>query len=680
MKCPNCGKRIRSKTQCAHCGTVFDGQNQPQAHHQSVENQASDTHEYRDYVAELEVQDAYPQDYTSEKGEPDYTRSQEDDEDFLTGQPVYIPNSAEEDEAYDQDFVPETPRRGTGVLGVLGGILKFLLLLALVFCIFYFGPSLVRQLSQRFSSEDASQVQAPEPAPAESPDPEPGQDPGQEEPVGGLASDAASGEGQELAASQTDESQDPEEAAEEERLVDVRVNTDNYPVVEIALDFNESLATVTHDTFSVYGLEGEEEFDITDAVALSKEGNTLYLSFNDPTLDVVSTQPIQQMVVLRSNEEDFSQEISYEVPSRRFDQESLASFNEILNENLADLGDVSAVISEVDSDKLPYVYDSQVLPAGNMIAWFILQATYEQVEAGQLNLTDRVTLDAALIAEGDEGSLSQQVGEEVSLEEVINRVILERDYSGMNHLIAAIGGPNAFNIWLNESNYFATRISDLLSISPSGMVTGAVTDVQDIHTLLTDLALDQWVSEEADAAMKDQLLLTPITEKFPLDFPLVIRRFELANGDANEAQQYYAGILETEETRYIVAILVNNIDNAQATVQGIADTIQQGITYAETGEVTPLEGTGEPEEAASLEEELAPDTPDEDLSPVQETPSQQDTSATGPGSGQYYPQYVEGQGQYVDLPDRSIINEQGIRVEPTWFFDEATQTYRYTFN
>ena len=137
----------------------------------------------------------------------------------------------------------------------------------------------------------------------------------------------------------------------------------------------------------------------------------------------------------------------------------------------------------------------------------------------------------------------------------------------MNHLIQEVGGPNEFNVWLNENSYFSTRVNNLLSISETGEVAGALTNVQDLGQLLTKLSNDELVSEDASTDIKERLLQSPFTAKYPESgIEEVVSRYEIASTDDNAEQQYYSAILETEETDYIVIMMVSNFDDIEGTV------------------------------------------------------------------------------------------------------------------
>ena len=91
MQCPNCGRNVRSKNQCAYCGHVFNKQE----------------------VAELK------------------------------------------EETRNEDVVQETPRRSSGGFSrVLWGIIKLVLAVAIVFLAFLYGPRIINQVVDYFQTSD----------------------------------------------------------------------------------------------------------------------------------------------------------------------------------------------------------------------------------------------------------------------------------------------------------------------------------------------------------------------------------------------------------------------------------------------------------------------------------------------------------------------------------------------
>ncbi|MGO1678684.1 MAG: serine hydrolase [Ruoffia tabacinasalis] len=626
MQCPNCGRNVRSKNQCAYCGHVFNKQE----------------------VAELK------------------------------------------EETRNEDVVQETPRRSSGGFSrVLWGIIKLVLAVAIVFLAFLYGPRIINQVVDYFQTSDTEVVQnTPEEPVTEAPVTEEfeGEEPSED------TQDSESETEDSAATSETEESTESSESEESNAdgqlsIVNQEVNLDEYPLTNVALEFNESLDNVDSTTFNFTIDANGETVELEDDYSLVKDGQTLTISFNDPSVAVLSTDAQEQVLNVESESLGVSESISYEVPTTSLDTEQAEFFNSTITDNLASIGDVSAVVYPQDAE-VPYVYDDQSVEADALISWFVLGFTFNAIEDGELTLEDPVVVSSDLVAENDEGIVATaEEGTEFTIQELLSAVVEANDVSAMNHLIQETGGPNAFNLWLNESNYFSTRVTQMLTMQESGQVTGAVTSAQDIAQLLNKLANNELVSEEADATIKELLLNTPVTTKYPEgQIAGYQTRYEIASADTNTAQQNYAGIVELEDTYYITVILTSNFTSAEEVVPAISTSISDIVTYFETGQ-TPEE-VAEEEAAAQAEEEAEAQAQAEAESLAAEEAAQSqvnvvdesspETGTVGEDGRTYSNQYVDNIGSYVNLPEETVYDETTGETRPAeWFFDESDGRYYY---
>lgn len=608
MQCPNCGRNVRSKNQCAYCGHVFN----------------------KKEVAEVKQ------------------------------------------DSYDEEIVEETPRRSRGgFTRVLWGIIKLVLAVAIVFLAFLFGPRIINEVVDYFQPSETEVAQnAPEEEP-ETQDPVNGESEVEETSEEAQESDAETEE--------TNESSESEEEAETEgqiSIVNQEVNLDEYPLTNVSLEFDESLDSVDNSTFAFTIEANGETIDLDNDYSLVKDGQTLSISFNDPSVAVLSTEAQEQVLNIESETLGVSESITYEVPTTTLDSGQAEFFNSTITDNLASLGDVSAVVYPADSE-VPYVYDDQSVEADALISWFVLGHTFNTINDGELALEDTVSVSLDLVSENDEGIVATaEEGAEFTIQELLAAVVESNDASAMNHLIQETGGPNSFNLWLNESNYFSTRVTQMLTTQESGQVVGAVTSAQDIAQLLDKLANNELVSPELDATFKVLLLNTPITEKYPAEqIDGYQTRYEIASADSNSAQQNYSGIIELEDTNYIVVILSSNFSSAEEVVPAISTSINEIVTYFETGQ-TPDEAALEAEESAAEAESVVEESTPSQVNVVEESVPASGT--VGEDGRTYSQQYVENIGSYVDLPEETVYDESTGETRPAeWFYDEAEERYYY---
>lgn len=583
MKCPNCGRDVRSKTQCAYCGHSFKA------------GEASTP--------------ASTRSASSERGEE--TRVQESQpEQFREASELRATRETQEAPA----VVPRTKRKGGNVIW---NILKLLIAVAIVFLLFLFGPNLVGQVMDYFNSDDNILVQTL------------GSNEEEEEPAENNEADSdaenVDSEGDESSSGEEGTSTE-EESASSLTLVEQNVNLDNYPKIDVTLDFEETLTDVDQTTFDfIVESANNGETELSE-YSLYKENQRLVLSFNDPNLAVVAVDEQEQTLRLASEALGFEESITYALPNVTVDQAQAEQFNATINEQLANGVNVSAVFYEVGAD-VPFVYDGQTIEANSAISWFVLQRIFEGVAEGELELNHPVEINDALKAAEDVGTVAElEAATTMTVEELALLTVQERDLSAMNHLIQETGGLNEFNLWLNESGYFATRMNAPLGYDDNAQTTGAVTNSQDIGNLLGKLAQNELIDESNDELFKEMLLQSPMSEKYPTGLEQVTTRYEMLSADENPNNQYYTGILETEETAYVVIFFISNFDNADAIVSSIASSIQELVTYFETGSVEAEEEEEESEEvieepAVSEEVVETPQVEFTDETP-QETPAQ----------------------------------------------------------
>lgn len=209
-----------------------------------------------------------------------------------------------------------------------------------------------------------------------------------------------------------------------------------------------------------------------------------------------------------------------------------------------------------------------------MISWFVLQRVYEDMAAGKLTAEQEVKIQDDLKATGDQGEMAQlAAGDVVTVDQLIIAAVQRQDVTALNHLIQAVGGPNEFNSWLKQQDYFATEVTSLLQTTASGGVQGAKTNALDLTKLLTALSKDQLVSAEMDAKFKEMLLQTPVSEKYPSTLAGITRRFEITSADTDVSQQHYAAIFEAGDKVYVAVILLDDVKDAAESVSAVATAV-----------------------------------------------------------------------------------------------------------
>lgn len=487
-----------------------------------------------------------------------------------------VSNYKVEENVYDEeDIVPKTKRRGS-FLRVLWGIIKLALAVFILFLLIAFGPKYASKLWNQLGfgnngsapTEQITTVSETENVQSES-----------------VVSESVSESTTTLA---------PETAT------NITVNTDNYPLTILKMELLDENMTLSRDDLEV-GIKSNGEETTIENYSLLKEGKVLTISFNYP---LVQADTSEQEIFVRSAKANLDIIESIDIPSFALDSEKVEQINKLLTDNLGGLGDVSAVIREVD-ESMPIIYANQAIEASQLFSWFVLGRTFAAIEADELTLDTNIQILEALKATGDESTIAyEEEGIEYSVEQLIDLVIAQ-NVTAMNHLIQATGGPNAFNLWLTENNYFDTKVNELLGTDTQGHVTGTTTSVQDVANLLVALANDQLNSKELDRQLKERLLQTPITEKYPEGLESVKRRFEIASSDTDSISQAYSAILETEDKTYIIVTNVANPNDVVEVVNGTRLMVSKVINYLLTGEITTTDESEEvTEEQVSVVREV----------------------------------------------------------------------------
>ncbi|MCR8969515.1 class A beta-lactamase-related serine hydrolase [Facklamia sp. 7083-14-GEN3] len=624
MQCPNCGRNVRSKTQCAYCGYKFNQadkkeqsslnkrrQNDSKAvdknsHDLTEMKHSQNLGENRQHVpvrrslekelaeAEKEAKLAYERSLQSKskdnESEVDSDEAFKKRADEILSYPYT--GSAFSDESTDNEedyIVPKTKKTSFGK--VLWSMFKWLILLAVFFLMFVYGPQLVGMVKSYL--EPTINQNNEQPAKELENSQNSTETTSRESTMNAISDNSSK------VNSNSEENQTTSFEDTAFQIEDSEVDVENYPMISINLDFAESLSDVDQETFTFKVKYNETETDLEDEFSLFKEGKKLRLSFNDPALSVIGEDTSQQKLLISA--ENFSESIAYEVPNKQDQAERIDELNRIVNDYFSDQETVALQIQQL-GDKTPFVYENQTMEADRLIAWFILQRTFELLADETITLGQEIPVKTQLIASGDTGQVASQARDSYTVQELIDLTVQSGDASAMNHLVQLADGVNRFNYWLKESGYFATRMNAPLAIEEDSYITGAVTDVTDLANLLVKLAKNELIDEEYDALLKESVTLSPLTDKFPNYNANVTQRYELLTTEENPQLQHIAGIAQTVGEDYIYVVLTKNFNepydmNARMS-QTINDILTQYLSNQEGNEPveneTSIENTQEP--------------------------------------------------------------------------------------
>lgn len=670
MQCPNCGRTVRSKTHCAFCGYKFNAADKKEFNQKidNVVDQAnrrpreveedrlhqplSSGHERKGSTinhfqpgpqpvtrrnltkeleeAEKEAEKVYAKTNSTENNfEEPLT---EEDEfkrraDEILAYPYSFVDETDDDVEDDEYYVMPPTKERSG--GFFANLFKLLLGLAFIFLLFLYGPVLMGKVMDYFNPAENTSTHSKDQKPQIK---LPWQQETSQETAGQQATlTTQEGPDEQIKHesqvqnstlvlkedhSQSQTGQTISDESQSYQIVQNEVDLREYPKINVNMEFAKDLADVDRDTFKFRVKYNATETELKEAYSLTKEGKKLTLSYLDPAIDVVGEDTHKQSLLIQG--QNYQEMIAYELPKQTTDKKVSEDYTKIMEEQFKPLGKISAsVINE--EKKQTFVYENETVEADSLIAWFVLQRTYELVKDGDIRLDDSVEVNKQLMASGDQGLLASGSPEDkYTIQSLIDLVIQQADASAMNHLIQVVGGVNEFNYWLNGSGYFATRMSAPLAVENQVDITGATTSASDISQLLTKLAHNKLISEDLDKAFKEALLQSPMSEKFPNDHSQVKRRFELLTKDSTVHAQHYAGIIETEKDPIILVLLSANFEDPLAVINSINQTITKVIDYQLTGSTSETTETSQTtsEPVVTSQIEPSPTTYEEAVEPA----------------------------------------------------------------
>lgn len=637
MQCPSCGRTVRSKSQCAYCGYRFnradqkeqaliksqhpeqkiDSQKVSLSKGQNIQTSAHSSHPKapvrRNLKKELEE--------AERQAKLAYLRTIDPNGEYEEEQPLseeeafhrradevfsypYTASADSFDREPNQDeyVVPRT--QSHGMMNFFWNLVKFLILLAVFFLLFLFGPQLMGMVKTYLNPVISQLSNHPEKETS-------------------LVSEENSEEEQDRSEDSqgnniTSTSVEDQTTSQQSgfQIQDSKVELGDYPTIKIKMNFDDSISKVTEDTFNFKVKYNQSEVDLDQKYALIKEGKQLILSFADPALSVIGEDTSKQTLIIKAK--DFDHEIDYKVPAKSEMNQQMDEWNQLVTDNFSGQDKVAMQVQKV-GDKRPFVYDDQTMEADRLIGWFILQRTYEQVAQELITLDQEVPVKKQLMASGDTGTVANQEAETYTVQELIDLTVQEGDASAMNHLVQLAEGVNRFNYWLKESGYFATRMSAPLAVEEEAYITGSVTNVTDLASLLNKLAKNQLIDEETDGLFKEAINKSPYTDKFPNENPYVVERYELLTTEENPKVQHIAGIVEAENTQYITVFLSQNYQEPYEMNARIRQTLDTILTQLITGQTAEEIQSSEENVVTSEAVQVVEPTPESYIEPVQET-------------------------------------------------------------
>lgn len=233
MQCPNCGRKVRSKTRCAFCGHEFDG-----SEVKINETPAGFTDEEPKVVSQYDVEE-YEEDY-------------EDYDDY-------------------DEVVPKTKRRG-GFLRIIWGIIKLALAIFIIFLLIAFGPKYAGKLWDQFGFGGGNSTPS--------------------ETVTVVEETTVAEE-----STSSDETTVKETTLAPETASNVTVNTDDYPLTVLSFELADASASISREDIEVGVVSNGIETLVENYSLLKEGNKLTVSFNNPAVQVVAADQPEQEAFV-----------------------------------------------------------------------------------------------------------------------------------------------------------------------------------------------------------------------------------------------------------------------------------------------------------------------------------------------------------------------------------------------
>jgi beta-lactamase class A len=213
------------------------------------------------------------------------------------------------------------------------------------------------------------------------------------------------------------------------------------------------------------------------------------------------------------------------------------------------------------------------VPSASTIKLPLMIATYRQIEAGKLSLTQRFTVRADQVV-GGAGVLQGQVGRSLTLMSLLETTLTYSDNTGSNMLIDAVGGLDVVNATMADLGFQHTHMRRLLmDVRAQARGLENTTSAADLSEMLLRVRSGELISPEASADMLRILELRGRQTDPSLDYlgRHLLPRPALAhlNGTLDHVRND-AGIVELEDRPFILVALLHDQPNDTAAEEAIA--------------------------------------------------------------------------------------------------------------
>ena len=181
-------------------------------------------------------------------------------------------------------------------------------------------------------------------------------------------------------------------------------------------------------------------------------------------------------------------------------------------------GNYSVVFKDLNENDSLSINNSK-MPSASTIKIYVMIEAYNQVNQGKISLRDTVTLNDSMIVGGSGVLQYEPVGTEVTIEELINLMMVESDNVAANILIDKLGMTN-INTTIKSLGCVDTELNrKMMDIEALNKGIENYTSVNDLSLVLEKLYKNQCIESQYDKLMLDTMKQHQLKSKIPNELP-----------------------------------------------------------------------------------------------------------------------------------------------------------------
>lgn len=223
-------------------------------------------------------------------------------------------------------------------------------------------------------------------------------------------------------------------------------------------------------------------------------------------------------------------------------------------------GQAGVYVSDLSQPNFIYQRNAtESLRSASIIKLFIMMIFYDRIEAGAIRGEDIYTLKEADKVGGTGVLLDEQVGTELTYNELVIHMIIDSDNTAGNILINLLDGPKHLTETIQERGYKETKIERRF-VDTHALNNGLdnYTSANDVGNLLSDLYQQKLVSPVYDEQMLAILGRNKNHAKLPQEIDHLVTVYNKTGEYTDYGIQSDAAIFFANEKAYVVVVLTQD--------------------------------------------------------------------------------------------------------------------------